>query len=123
MTKYLLEVSNEFWQVFRTTALLQGLKVKEAVPEALLLFVEKYKTANIQIDVKVFKNNKKNLLTFVYEEEIKNKLEALLQAKRRKAPNDFIVKLKNDTLEILKKHPAISEDLAEQVVTVFKNIQ
>ena len=121
MTKYLLEADKDLWDLFTTVAKMQGLKVKEAVPKALMLFVEKYKKKNVHVNIKVVKNTKRNLLTFVYEEEIRNNLKALIEAKKRDAPNDFIVQLKNETLEIVKKHPALSEELAQEVVTVFRN--
>jgi len=122
MTKYLIEIEDDIWQSFKTVAYLQGIKVKEAIKQAILDYITNHQVKQVNIDIKIIKNNRKNLLTFIYEEEIKNLLSAMIQAKKRNAPMTYINDLKKQTLDLLRKHPLISENLAKEVLTVFKNI-
>jgi hypothetical protein len=119
---YLLEVSKDVWAAFKIVAGLQGLKVKEAVPLALAEYVENHKGQQVQIDVAIVHEAKKNLLSFVYEEELSRLLNGMIEAKKRNAPTSHINDLKRQALEILKKHPALPPSLAEEVVSVFKNM-
>ena len=115
------DVDSDLWQAFKLACSLQGLKVKEGLPKALLEFAEKYKSTQIKIDVKVIKNTKKNLLTFIYEEQIKSLLEEIIRAKKRKA-YDWMERKKHDLFKILEKHPCLTPELADEVKTVLNNL-
>ncbi len=123
MVSYLLIVEDELWKTFRIVASMQGLHIKEALPQALVEYVQNHECEQVHVNVQVIENSKKDLLTFVYEEEIKRKVAELLEAKRRQAPNHYMNNLKREVLDLVKKHPALSKDLAEEVLTVFKQIQ
>lgn len=122
MTKYLIEIEDDIWRSFRTVTLLQGIKIKDSIKQAILDYITNHQVNQVKIDIKVIQNNKKNLLTFIYEESIKDLLSAMIQAKKRNAPNTYINDLKKQTLDLLKKHPQLSKDLANEVLTVFRNI-
>lgn len=122
MTKYNLDVSDDLWKAFKVVIASQGLKVKDAMPLAIQEYVNAHKVSQVKIDFKVIQNTKKNLLTFVYEEELKNLLGAMIDAKKRKAPAHFMEELKRKTLDIVKRHPTISKELADEIVTVFKTL-
>jgi hypothetical protein len=122
MTKYLVEVSDELWKAFRLVVEMQGLKIKDAMPEALSEYIQNHAVSEINIDLKVVENNKKNLLTIIYEEEIKTLLGSIVEANKRNAPPNYTNQLKNQLLAIVKKHPVISNELADEIVTVLKTV-
>jgi len=122
MTKYNLDVSDDLWKAFKVVIASQGLKVKDAMPLVLQEYVNAHKISQVKIDFKVIQDTKKNLLTFVYEEELKTLLGEMVKAKQRKAPVPFIEDLRKRTLDIVKRHPTISKELAEEIVTVFKTL-
>ncbi|MCK4482472.1 hypothetical protein KAU55_04550 [Candidatus Bathyarchaeota archaeon] len=123
MTKYNLEVPDDLWKAFKMVITSQGLKVKDAMPLALQEYVENHRVSQVKIDFKVIADAKKNLLTFIYEEELKLLIGEVVKAKQRKAPPRFMADLKNRIMEIVKKHPTMTKELAEEVVTVFKTLQ
>jgi len=122
MTKYNLDVPDDLWKGFKVVIASQGLKVKDAVPLAIQEYVNKHRVSQVKINFKVIHDAKKNLLTFVYEEELKTLLGAMIEAKKRKAPAQYMEELKRKTLDIVKRHPTISKELAEEIVTVFKTL-
>lgn len=122
MTKYLVEVPDDLWRAFRTVTFLQGLKIKDAVPKAITEFIQTHQVSEVRIDLKVIEDNKRNLLTFVYEEEIKNLLFSLIEARKRHAPLPYLRDLKGQMLKTVKKHPQISKQLAQEIVTTLKAI-
>lgn len=122
MTKYNLDVPDDLWKGFKVVIASQGLKVKDAVPLAIQEYVNNHRVSQVKIDFKVIHDTKKNLLTFVYEEELKTLLGAMVQGKQRNAPAQYMEELKQKTLDIVKRHPTISKELAEEIVTVFKTL-
>jgi len=123
-TKYQFEIESSLWHTFKLIAFSQGLKVKDAIKEAIIDYINKHKTTQQNIEVKIIKNYeaKQNLLQFIIEEEIKGKLKALLEAKQRDASGQYINQLKHEVIDYIKKHPNISEDLANQIKIVFQNL-
>lgn len=122
MTNVNQKVPDELWKAFKVCSALQGIKLKDALNQAIQEYIDSHKTSQIHIDFKVVQNQKKNLLTFVYEEELKNLLEEIVAAKKRNAPKQYMEELKDRMLKIVKKHPTIPKDLAEEVLATFKAI-
>lgn len=122
MTKYNLDVDDDLWKAFKVVIASQGLKVKDAVPMAIQEFVKNHRVSQVKFNFKVIQDTKKNLLTFVYEEELKNLLGEMVKAKRRDAPAHFMEDLRKKTLDIVKRHPTITKELADEIVTVFKTL-
>jgi len=120
VTKYLADVPDEVWQALKVCAALQGLKIKEVVNQAILDYIKAHESSQLKIDFKVVEDRKQNLLTFIYETELKVLIEGVVAAKKRQAPKSHMDELKNRMLEIVKKHPAIPKELAEEVVQTFK---
>ena len=123
MVTYQQQIDDGLWNNFKATAFLNGLRIKVAVPQALAEFVENHKPESVQLNVQIIQDTTKNLLVFVYEEELKNIVAGLLDAKKRNAPTQFIDSLKKQALEILKKHPAVTKEIAEEVVQAFKQVR
>ena len=123
MVHYLLEADNDLWKMFKIVASMQGLRIKDALPQALMEYVQNHECEQVHVNIQVIENSKKDLLTFVYEEEIKRKVAELLEAKRRQAPNHYMNTLKHEVLDLVKKHPALSKDLAEEVLLAFKQLK
>jgi len=122
MVSYLLIVENDLWKTFKVVAQMQGLHIYEALPQAMLEYVQSHETEQIQVNIQVIENSKKDLLTFVYEEEIKNKVSELLDAKKRQAPLHYTKSLKKEILDLVRKHPSLSKPLAEEIVLAFKQL-
>ncbi|MDH5481583.1 MAG: hypothetical protein OEY22_01695 [Candidatus Bathyarchaeota archaeon] len=120
MTRVNVDIDNDVHKAFKIVSAMKGLKVKDALKQAMIEFIETHHSTDVQLDIKVIKNNKKNLLTFVFEEQIKGLVTSLIEAKKRNAPRDYIQKLKNQALDLIKKHPEISEDLATEILQAFK---
>src|SRR4030042_2268691 len=107
MVSYLLIVEDELWKTFRVVASMQGLHIKDALPQALIEYVQNHECEQVQVNIQVIENSKKDLLTFVYEEEIKNKVCELLDAKKRQAPLHYTKGLKKEILDLVRKHPSL----------------
>ena len=123
MVSYLLIVEDDLWKTFKIVASMQGLHIKDALPQALIEYVQNHECEQVHVNIQVIENSKKDLLTFVYEEEIKNKVTELLDANKRQAPKHYTNTLKADILGLVKKHPALSKDLANEVVLAFKQLK
>ena len=123
MVTYQQQIENDLWNSFKATAFLNGLLVKQAVPRALAEYVENHKPEQVELTVQIIQDTKKNLLVFVYEEELKNLVAGMLEAKKNNRPRSFIDGLKKQALEVLKKHPAISKEIAEEVVQAFRQVR
>jgi len=117
-----VEVDEDLWKAFKIVVATQGLKVKEAIPQALIEYIQNHSASQVKIDFKVIQDSKKNLLTFVYEEELQNLLSALIDAKKRNAPRHFMEQKKKEILDLVKKHPAITKELADEIVQTFKQL-
>jgi len=117
-----VEVDEDLWKAFRIVTATQGLKVKEAIPQALIEYIQNHSANQVKIEFKVMEDSKKNLLTFVYEEELQNLLSALIDAKKRNAPRHFMEQKKKEILDLVKKHPAITKELADEIVQTFKQL-
>ena len=122
MTTYSFEIENEIWQTFKTICTIKGLKVKEAIKEAIINWIEQNKTENINLKVEIIQNNQKNILNFVIEEQVREYLKAIIEAKKRNASPHHITELKFKIIDILRRNPTVSEQLANEIKTVFENI-
>ncbi|MEM3592177.1 MAG: hypothetical protein QW702_08810 [Candidatus Bathyarchaeia archaeon] len=124
-TKYQFEIETEIWEAFRLIAYAQGLKIKYAIREALLEYIENHKGNYQNIEIKIIENKeaKENVLQIIYEEEIRDLLKELLNAKRRNANITYVNDLKARLFDLLKKNPVISKDLAEEVKITLKNLK
>lgn len=115
-------VDPDLWKAIRILADHKGETLSEVVNEALRQYVVNNQVEQVAIDIKIIENKEKNLLSYVYEEELKLLLTSLLEAKKRDAPIHFINDLKRQTLDLVKKHPQLSQPLADEVVQVFRVI-
>ena len=115
-------IDPDTWKAFKIIANFQGLSIKEATIEAIRQYVVSNQVKQVAIDIHLVQNNEKNLLTFVYNEELKTLLTELVSAKQRGAQRFYINDLKKQTLDTIKRHPMLSKDLADEVVQVFKVI-
>jgi len=124
-TKYQFEVETPLWFTFKAIANMRGLKVKEAIKEALIEYIQNHKLTHQNIEVKIIRNHeaKTNLLQFIREHEIKTLLEAIIEAQKRDAPKTYIDGLKLKIIDNVKKTPQISEELANQIKIVFQNLR
>lgn len=122
---YPIRIERELWFTFKAIANMRNLRLYEAVKEAIIDYINKHKNSQQNITVKIIKNvqAKENLLQFIIEEEIKSLLKALLEAKQRDASGQYINQLKLKVIDNIKKHPNISEDLANQIKIVFQNLR
>jgi hypothetical protein len=123
MTRINIEVPDDLHKAFKTISAINGLKIKEALEKAMLEFIENHNSSEVHFDIKVIQNNKKDLITFVIEEQLKDLVQNMLEAKKRNAPRQYINELKKQALDLVKKHPAISKDLAEEIVQTFQILQ
>ncbi|MDW8034511.1 MAG: hypothetical protein RMI79_06250 [Nitrososphaerota archaeon] len=125
LTKYLLEVDADIWDAFKLISISQGLKVKEAIKQALLEYIENHKGNYQNIEIKIIENKeaKENILQVIYEEEIRDILKELINAKQRKANISYINDLKTRLFDLLKKNSVISKELAEEVKITLKNLK
>jgi hypothetical protein len=123
MKKYLLEVDEELWQAFKIVASMEGLYIKDAMPQALMEFVEAHKAEQVQVNIHVVEGPAKDLLSIIYEEDIKTFCLNLLEAKRRNSPRPFTDNLKRELLKSVKAHPKLSKELAQDVVETLRQLQ
>ncbi|RLE45155.1 hypothetical protein DRJ16_00275 [Candidatus Woesearchaeota archaeon] len=123
-TKYQFDIESSLWHTFKLIAYSQGLKVKEAIRQAIIEYIQNHKTQHQNITVKIIKNieAKQNLLQFIIEEETKTLLKSLIDAQKRGASWQHINQLKLKVIDNIKKNPNISEDLANQIKIVFQNL-
>lgn len=121
MTKFLCDVEGEVWKAFKLVATSKNKKLKEAVIEAIENYIRQNPIEHLNVDFKIVENNKKNLLTFVYEEELKDLLEACKKAKEKNTP--YVNDLRKKILDLVKKNPEISKELAQEIVCTLKVIK
>ena len=127
-TKYLIEIENELWHSFKLVALSQGLKIKDAIREAIIEYIKNHQTQETKIEVQIIKNieARQDLLQFIIEEDIKHKLKEIIRAsqnlKRNPQLKAYINDLKLKIIDDIRKHPSISKELAQQIKTVFQNL-
>jgi hypothetical protein len=122
MTKYLADVPEDVWKAFKICCTLQGLKVKDGVLEALAEYIKAHQTEQVKVQFKVIQDKKKNLLTFVYETELRTLLTEIVKAQKREAPRKYMDGLKDRLQDVVKKHPTLPPELADEVLAVFKTI-
>ena len=81
-TKYLIEIEDELWHSFKLVALSQGLKIKDAIREAIIEYIKNHQTQETKIEVQIIKNieARQDLLQFIIEEDIKHKLKEIIRA-------------------------------------------
>jgi len=122
------DIDATLWNTFTGLAKLQGLKVQEAVKLAIIEYIQNHKPKDQKIEVKIIENieAKENLLQFIIEEEIRHQLREILKkspkAKKNPQLRAYINELKLKIIDNVKKHPAISKELAEEIKTVFQNL-
>jgi len=124
-TKYLLEIETDIWLAFKTIAIANNLKVKDAIRQAILEYIQNHQLPNQKVEVKIIENKeaKENILQIVIEEDIRTTLKELLDAKARKANISYINELKKYLIEQVKKAPLVSKDLANEIKFVLQNLR
>lgn len=122
MTKYLADVPDDLWKGFKICCALKGLKIKNGIIEAVAEYIKATQPEQVKINFKVVADRKQNLLTFIYETEMRTLLTGLVEAQKRHAPKDYMDTLKDRLQILVKKHPTIPQDLAEEVLAVFKTL-
>jgi hypothetical protein len=123
-TKYLLEIDNGIWDAFKLVSVAQGLKIKDAIQQAIIEYIENHKGNFQNIEIKIIENKeaKTNILQVIFEEEIRNILKELIDAKQRKANITYINELKKQLFEMLKRNISVSKNLAEEIRITLKNL-
>lgn len=124
MTKYLLEIDNDRWRAFKIMALQKGLKIKDAIIEAIDLFIktnmESLKEQPIKIQI-IRAEKQRNLQNVLDEYEIKRLIKALIERKQRKKGYDpYAIELRNKLFNKLRKGVILTESLAEELRTFIK---
>ena len=124
-TKYLLEIESDVWQSFRLIAYAQNMTIKEAIRQAIIEYIQNHQLPNQKIEIKIIENKKakENILQVVIEEEIRTILKELINAKMRKAPYHYINQQKQHLIDLIKKQPYISKELAEEIKIVLQNLR
>jgi len=122
------DIEASLWQTFKLVSMSQGLKIQEAIKQAIIEYIQNHKTNHQNIEVKIIENieAKENLLQFIIEEEIRHQLKEILRVSPRLKKNpqlkSYINELKIKIINNVKRHPAISKDLAQEIKTVFQNL-
>jgi transketolase len=124
-TKYLIEVDRNVWEAFKLISISQGQKVKDAIQQAIIEYIENHKTESQKIEIQIIENKeaKTNILQVIIEEEIRGILKELMDAKQRKTNITYINELKKQLFEILKKNSSVSKDLAEEIKIVLQTLR
>ncbi len=66
---------------------------------------------------------KTDLLQFIHESELTERVTKLMEAIRLKKNPVLIRDLKGDIVALVKKNPTVSKTLAEEIRTVFQNME
>ena len=126
MTKYLLEIDADRWRAFKITALQRGLKIKDAIIEAIDLYIktnmEKLKEQPIKIQI-IKAEAQRNLQNVIDEYEIKRLVRQLIERKkkkRNKGYDGYAIELRNKLFDKLKKGVILTESLAEELRAFVK---
>lgn len=124
MTKYLLEIDADRWRAFKITALQRGLKIKDAIIEAIDLYIktnmEKLKEQPIKIQI-IKAEAQRNLQNVIDEYEIKRLVRQLIERKKRnKGYDGYAIELRNKLFDKLKKGVILTESLAEELRAFVK---
>ena len=129
LTHIRFEIETSLWLAFKQIAYSQGYKyLKDALKQAIIEYIKNHQTQNQKIQVKIIKDMqaRQDLLQFLVEEQIKTRLKEILRAKTRLKQNPqiqyYINELKLKIIEDIKKHPSISQELAQEIKTVFQNL-
>ena len=124
MTKYLLEIDDDRWRAFKIVALQKGLKIKDAIIEAIDLFIktnmESLKEQPLKIQI-IKAEAQRNLQNVLDEYEIKRLIKALIERKQKKKSYDpYAIELRNRLFDKLRKGVILTESLAEELRTFIK---
>jgi len=124
MPKYLFDVDAERWRAFKIVALQKGLKVKDAIIEAIDLFIktnmESLREEPIKIQI-IKSEAQRNLQNVLDEYEIKRLIKALIERKKKKRGYDaHAIELRNRLFDKLKKGVILTESLAEELRAFIK---
>jgi len=122
------DIDATLWNTFTGLAKLQGLKVQEAIKLAIIEYIQNHKPKDQKIEVKIIEDieAKENLLQFIVEAEIKHQLKEILRVAPKVKDNPqlqaYINDLKLKIINNVKRHPAISKELAYEIKRVFQNL-
>lgn len=121
MTKsYLLETDNERWQAFKLVATKKGLRVKDAIIEAIDLYIREFQEENEDFKIEIVRSEKqRNLRAILDEQELVMIIEKLIQ-RRGKAYDPFRMDLKQQLKMKLRQGIVITDRVAEELKNLIK---
>lgn len=125
MTTYPLKIDAEIWNVFKAVVYSEGSDLKTASRDAILEYIEHHKPQAMTVNVSIVEDvkTKTDLLQFIQETELTDRISKLMEAIRLKKNPVLIRELKFQVVELVKKNPTVSKTLAEEIRTVFQNME
>ena len=117
MTKYLLETDEDRWLAFKLTATKRGQRIKDAVVEAIDLYVQAYAEEVGDLKIEIVKTEEqRNLKAIIDEAEILDTLQRLTERRKKKSGYDaYAVDLRNSLLSKLKKGIVLTDRIAQEL--------
>ena len=125
---YQIKVPADLWHQFRIATTFRGQKIYQAILQLIEEYIQRYneqiEKKRTVIEAKIIGNieARENLLQFAIEQELRRMLKSLIEAKQRNANPAYINDLKFRIIETIKKHPIVSQQLAQEIKTVFQNL-
>ena len=119
--EYILRgIPADLWQAVKIIAARKNTTIRNIILNLLLKYVEENAGDHLTLNVTLGIQAKQDLLRFAVEEDIRMLLKALEEACKRGAPRDYILDLKRQVIDNIKKCPDLDLTLAEEIRRVFK---
>lgn len=118
MTKYLLETDDDRWLAFKLVATKRGLKIKDAIVEALDLYINEYADEDLKIEI-IRAEKQRDLRAIIDETETIRIVRQLIE-RSDKTYDPFKEELKQQLFQKLKKGIVITNRMAEELEKYVK---
>ena len=118
MTKYLLETDDDRWLAFKLVATKRGLKIKDAIVEALDLYINEYADEDLKIEI-IRAEKQRDLRAIIDETETIRIVRQLIE-RSDKTYDPFKEDLKQQLFQKLKKGIVITNRMAEELEKYVK---
>ena len=121
MTKsYSFQTDDDRWLAFKLVATKKGLRVKDAIIEAIDSYIQRYQEENEDLKIEIIRSQKqRNLRALVDEQELIRIIRQLIE-RRRKRYDPFRVELRDQLLRKLRGGIVITEEVAEELKNLIK---